>query len=123
MFHAPGLIVVPTCIRVPVFRAHSEAVLLELERPLSPVEAREILAKSPGLKLVDDAAANRFPMPVEATGDLDVHVGRIRQEPGNPLGLAMFVAGDQLLKGAAWNAVQIAECLASRKTSERLPGF
>ncbi|HPA16920.1 MAG TPA: aspartate-semialdehyde dehydrogenase [Verrucomicrobiae bacterium] len=111
MFHAPEMVVVPTCIRVPVFRAHSESVLLELERPMRPEEAREILESAPGVRLVDDASANRFPMPVEASGELDVLVGRIRQEPGNPRGLAMFISGDQLLKGAAWNAVQIAECL------------
>jgi aspartate-semialdehyde dehydrogenase len=109
MFHAPELPILPTCIRVPVLRAHSESVALELEAPMSPGEAREILKRSPGIKIVDDPAANHFPMPLEASGDLDVHVGRIRLDPTNPNGLALFVAGDQLLKGAAWNAVQIAE--------------
>jgi aspartate-semialdehyde dehydrogenase len=112
MFHAPDLPIVPTCIRVPVLRAHSESIVLELEAPMSPEEARALLARSPGLKLVDDPAANHFPMPLEASGDLDVHVGRIRRDMSNPNGLALFVAGDQLLKGAAWNAVQIAEELA-----------
>ena len=112
MFHAPDLPVLPTCIRVPVLRAHSEAIALELEAPMSPEEAREILRRSPGIKIVDDPAANHFPMPLEASGDLDVHVGRIRRDLTNPNGLALFVAGDQLLKGAAWNAVQIAEELA-----------
>ena len=112
MFHAPDLPILPTCIRVPVLRAHSEAVALELEAPMSPEEAREILRRSPGIKIVDDPAANHFPMPLEASGDLDVHVGRIRRDLTNPNGLALFVAGDQLLKGAAWNAVQIAEELA-----------
>jgi len=112
MFHAPDLPVLPTCIRVPVLRAHSEAVALELEAQMSPEEAREILRRSPGIKIVDDPAANHFPMPLEASGDLDVHVGRIRRDLTNPNGLALFVAGDQLLKGAAWNAVQIAEELA-----------
>jgi aspartate-semialdehyde dehydrogenase len=112
MFHAPDLPIAPTCIRVPVLRAHSESIALELGEPLSPAEARAILAKAPGVKLVDDAAANHFPMPLEASGDLDVHVGRIRSDLSNPNGLMMFVAGDQLLKGAAWNAVQIAEELA-----------
>ena len=112
MFHMPELAIVPTCIRVPVLRAHSEAITLDLEQPLSPAEAREILAKAPGVKLVDDRAANHFPMPLEASGDLDVHVGRIRSDLSNPNGLVLFVAGDQLLKGAAWNAVQIAEELA-----------
>jgi aspartate-semialdehyde dehydrogenase len=109
MFHAPELPILPTCIRVPVLRAHSESVALELEAPMSPGEARELLKRSPGIKIVDDPAANHFPMPLEASGDLDVHVGRIRLDPTNPNGLALFVAGDQLLKGAAWNAVQIAE--------------
>ncbi|WIM11390.1 aspartate-semialdehyde dehydrogenase [Enhydrobacter sp.] len=112
MFHAPDLPILPTCIRVPVLRAHSEAVALELEAPMSPEEAREILRRAPGIKIVDDPAANHFPMPLEASGDLDVHVGRIRRDLTNPNGLALFVAGDQLLKGAAWNAVQIAEELA-----------
>ncbi|MFI5002684.1 MAG: aspartate-semialdehyde dehydrogenase, partial [Reyranellales bacterium] len=112
IFHMPDLAIVPTCIRVPVLRAHSESIALELERPLSPAEARAILAKAPGIKVVDDPAANHFPMPLEASGDLEVHVGRIRRDLSNPNGLVMFIAGDQLLKGAAWNAVQIAEELA-----------
>ena len=112
MFHAPELPILPTCIRVPVLRAHSEAVTLELEKPLSPAEARALMEKAPGVKVVDDPVANHFPMPLEASGDLDVHVGRIRSDLSNPNGLALFVAGDQLLKGAAWNAVQIAEELA-----------
>ena len=112
MFHAPDLPIVPTCIRVPVLRAHSESIVLELEAPMSPEEARALLSRSPGIKIVDDPVANHFPMPLEASGDLDVHVGRIRRDLSNPNGLALFVAGDQLLKGAAWNAVQIAEELA-----------
>jgi aspartate-semialdehyde dehydrogenase len=115
MFHMPHLAIVPTCIRVPVLRAHSEAITLELDKPLSPAEARDVLARAPGVKLVDDAAANHFPMPIEASGDLDVHVGRIRRDLSNANGLVLFVAGDQLLKGAAWNAVQIAEELAKPK--------
>lgn len=112
MFHAPDLAILPTCVRVPVLRAHSESISLELNAPMSPAEARELLGRAPGVKLVDDPAANHFPMPIEASGDLDVHVGRIRRDLTNPNGLALFVAGDQLLKGAAWNAVQIAEELA-----------
>lgn len=112
MFHAPDLPIVPTCIRVPVLRAHSESIVLDLNAPMSPEEARTILSRAPGVKIVDDAASNHFPMPLEASGDLDVHVGRIRRDMSNPNGLALFVAGDQLLKGAAWNAVQIAEELA-----------
>ena len=115
MFHEPDLAIVPTCIRVPVLRAHSEAITLELEKPMSPAEARELLSKAPGIKLVDDPVANHFPMPLEASGDLDVHVGRIRRDLSSANGLVLFVAGDQLLKGAAWNAVQIAEELAKLK--------
>ena len=79
---------------------------------MSPEEARALLARAPGIKIVDDPEANHFPMPLEASGDLDVHVGRIRRDLSNPNGLVLFAAGDQLLKGAAWNAVQIAEELA-----------
>lgn len=114
MFHAPELPICATCIRVPVFRAHSESVVIETKRPLSPEEAREILSKAPGVKLVDDAATNHFPMPIEASGDLDVHVGRIRKDNSHANSLALFISGDQLLKGAAWNAVQIAEFLAKQ---------
>jgi len=111
MFHVPGLPVCITCVRVPVLRAHSEAVVIETEKPLSPEEAREILSQAPGVTLIDDRKANYFPMPIEASGKLDVLVGRIREDLSNPggHGLALFVSGDQLLKGAAWNAVQIAE--------------
>jgi aspartate-semialdehyde dehydrogenase len=112
MFHEPDLAIQPTCIRVPVLRAHAEAITLELNAPMSPQEAKTLLSRAPGVKVVDDPAANHFPMPLEASGDLDVHVGRIRRDLSNPNGLVLFVAGDQLLKGAAWNAVQIAEELA-----------
>lgn len=115
MLHLPDLEMLPTCIRVPVLRAHSESVVIETERPLSAEQARDILAKAPGIKLVDDVKQNHFPMPLEASGDLDVLVGRIRQDLSRPNTLAFFVAGDQLLKGAAWNAVQIAEELIARK--------
>ncbi|SDU20318.1 aspartate semialdehyde dehydrogenase [Verrucomicrobium sp. GAS474] len=113
MFHLPALPLVITCVRVPVLRAHSEAVVIETEKPLSPEEAREILSQAPGVTVVDDREANYFPMPLEASGKLDILVGRIREDQSNPggHGLALFVSGDQLLKGAAWNAVQIAECL------------
>jgi aspartate-semialdehyde dehydrogenase len=102
-----------TCIRVPVLRAHAIAMTVEFEDPLAPEEAREILACAPGLRIVDDVAANRFPMPREATGQDDVLVGRIRRDASDPSGrsIALFVAGDQLRKGAALNAVQIMERL------------
>jgi aspartate-semialdehyde dehydrogenase len=114
IFHEPALPIVATCIRVPVLRAHSESIVIETKRELSPAEARGILSTAPGVKLVDDAEKNHFPMPIEASGQHDVLVGRIRRDLSHPRGLALFVAGDQLLKGAAWNAVQILEILAGR---------
>ena len=111
MFHAPDLAICPTTIRVPVFRAHSESVYVELEEPLSPAEARSILACAPGVRVVDDPAANHFPMPLEATGRDEILVGRIRGGLTSDRALAFFLSGDQLLKGAALNAVQIAEML------------
>ena len=115
MFHEPALPICATCIRVPVLRAHSESVVIETKRRLSVAEAREILGKAPGVKLVDDRDANHFPMPIEASGQLDILVGRVREDLSNPHGLALFVSGDQLLKGAAWNAVQIAELLVAER--------
>jgi aspartate-semialdehyde dehydrogenase len=105
-----------TCVRVPVLRAHSEALTVECENPITPAEVRELLAHAPGVKLVDDVANNYYPMPKDASGQGDVLVGRIRQDTSDPSGrsIAMFVAGDQLLKGAALNAVQIAEVLVER---------
>ena len=111
IFHEPELPIVATCIRVPVLRAHSESIVIETRRDLSPEQAREILAKAPGVKLVDNPEKNHFPMPLEASGQYDVLVGRIRRDLSHPRGLALFIAGDQLLKGAAWNAVQILESL------------
>jgi aspartate-semialdehyde dehydrogenase len=105
--------VTATCIRVPVLRAHCIALDVECERPIAPAMVREILAAAPGVRIVDDAARNHFPMPNEASGQGGVLVGRIRGDVSDPSGrsLALFAAGDQLLKGAALNAVQIAERL------------
>lgn len=116
IFAAPGLAVAATCIRVPVLRAHSIALNLSFEQPISPEEARALLAAAPGVRLVDEPAANHFPTPREASGRDEVLVGRIRTDRSDPSGrsLALFVAGDQLLKGAALNAVQIAEALLPR---------
>ena len=102
-----------TCVRVPVLRAHSEALTIECERPITPKEVTALLTGAPGVKIVDDPEKNYFPMPRDASGQDDVLVGRIRQDTSDPSGksIAMFVAGDQLLKGAALNAVQIAEVL------------
>ena len=109
IFGAPELRVACTTVRVPVFRAHSEALNCEFERALSADEARAILAEAPGVEVVDDPAANRYPMPLDATGRDEVLVGRIREDTSVEHGLDLWVSGDQILKGAALNAVQIAE--------------
>ncbi|NET89813.1 MAG: aspartate-semialdehyde dehydrogenase [Kamptonema sp. SIO1D9] len=111
IFNAPELRVSATCVRVPVLRAHSEAVNLEFAQPFNRDRAREILAKSPGVKLVEDWGANYFPMPVDATNRDEVLVGRIRQDISHECGLELWLCGDQIRKGAALNAVQIAELL------------
>jgi aspartate-semialdehyde dehydrogenase len=113
IFGDPQLRVSATCIRVPVLRAHSVAITFECERPISVEEARRTIAAAPGVKLVDDRERNYFPMPRDASGGDAILAGRIRQDVSDPSGhsIALFVAGDQLLKGAALNAVQIAEAL------------
>ena len=105
-----------TCVRVPVLRAHSEALTIECERPITPREVITLLSAAPGVKIVDDPEKNYFPMPRDASGQDDILVGRIRQDTSDPSGksIALFVAGDQLLKGAALNAVQIAEVLVQQ---------
>jgi aspartate-semialdehyde dehydrogenase len=109
----PELHVGVTCVRVPVLRAHSMAMTVEFDSRISVDAARALLAKAPGVKVVDDRVKNHFPMPVESSGQNDVLVGRIREDVSDPTGhsLALFISGDQLLKGAALNAVQIAERL------------
>lgn len=111
IFNAPSLRISATCVRVPVLRAHSEAVNLEFNEPFSLARAREILASAPGIKLVEDWQANYFPMPIDATGKDEVLVGRIRQDLSHPCGIELWLCGDQIRKGAALNAVQIAELL------------
>jgi aspartate-semialdehyde dehydrogenase len=105
-----------TCVRVPVLRAHSQAITFECERPISESQVREILSDAPGVKIVDDRKNNYFPMPRDASGQDDVLVGRIRKDLSDASGhsISMFVAADQLLKGAALNAIQIAELLPER---------
>jgi aspartate-semialdehyde dehydrogenase len=113
IFGDPKIQVSPTCIRVPIPRAHSESINIEFERPMTPQQVREILSKAPGVKLVDDPEKNHFPMPLEASGQDLVLVGRIRQDISRDdgRGIDLFVSGDQVRKGAATNAVQIAEKL------------
>lgn len=114
IFAAQHLRITATCVRVPVLRAHSEAINLEFETPLSVDEAREIISKAPGVKLVEDWKSNHFPMPIEATGQDEVLVGRIRQDISHPCSLELWLCGDQIRKGAALNAVQIAELLVAK---------
>ena len=113
IFHCPAIRITATCVRVPVLRAHSEAVNIEFTRPITVAEVREVLARAPGVSIVDEPEANRFPMPLEAAGGDDVLVGRIRQDASldGGTGIEMFISGDQIRKGAALNAVQIAERL------------
>ncbi|MCB9799563.1 MAG: aspartate-semialdehyde dehydrogenase [Candidatus Omnitrophica bacterium] len=109
IFHDDSIQVVPTTIRVPVFRAHSEAIVVEQADEVTVEQAREALSKAPGIKIVDDRIKNHFPMPIEAENQDDVLVGRLRKDLSAPRSLALFVSGDQIRKGAALNAVQIAE--------------
>ncbi|MEM1331560.1 MAG: aspartate-semialdehyde dehydrogenase [Planctomycetota bacterium] len=111
----PDLAMTTTCIRVPVLRAHTETVAIELERPATEPEVRELLETAPGVRVIDDRAENRFPTPLDASGGADVLVGRLRPDPSLPSegdahhGYCLMLSGDQLLKGAALNAVQIAD--------------
>ncbi len=111
IMHHPTLLASVTCVRVPVFRAHSVAVHAELQKPVTVQEARETLARAPGLEVVDEPAQHRYPMPLHVAGKDNCEVGRIRLDCAMENGLAFWVCGDQLLKGAALNAVQIAELL------------
>jgi aspartate-semialdehyde dehydrogenase len=107
----PGLAISATCVRVPVFFCHSEAAHLFFKEPLTPERARRILLEAPGVKVVDDLKEHIYPMPLLGAGDDHVLVGRIRADLTSPNGLALFVVSDNLRKGAATNAVQIAELL------------
>ena len=113
IFGDPKIMVTATCVRVPIPRAHSESINLEFERPITPEQVRDILRKAPGVTIVDDRENNHFPMPLEASGQDNVLVGRIRQDISRDdgRGIELFVSGDQIRKGAATNAVQIAEKL------------
>ena len=120
IFEDDGIAIGITCVRVPVLRAHSQAITFECERPITESEVRKHLANAPGVKVIDDRVRNYFPMPIEASGQDDVLVGRIRRDLSDPSGhsISLFVSADQLLKGAALNAIQIAECLVNRKLIE-----
>lgn len=108
---APNLRVTATTVRVPVLRCHSEAINIELERPLNANEARAALAAMPGVLVYDDPAKKLYPMPLDATGKDEVYIGRVREDESISNGLNLWVVSDNLRKGAALNAIQIAECL------------
>jgi aspartate-semialdehyde dehydrogenase len=109
IMHRPDLPVSATCARVPVMVSHSEAVHIEFEQPMTPAEVREILSDAPGVEVVDEPQAAMYPMPIDGEGRDPVYVGRIRQDVSHPNGIAMWIVSDNLRKGAALNAVQIAE--------------
>lgn len=116
---APELPISATCVRVPVRRAHSEAVNIEFDRDVSPDDVRAWLAEAPGVQVIDEPATLAFPTPRDASGGDDVLVGRIRRDPGHPQAIDLWLTGDQLRKGAALNAVQIAERLLAAQTANR----
>ncbi|HEY8489959.1 MAG TPA: aspartate-semialdehyde dehydrogenase [Dehalococcoidia bacterium] len=115
IMHAPDLAISATTVRVPVYFAHSEAVHVELSRPMEAEEARRLMAAMPGVRVVDDPAARAYPMPLDATGRDEVLVGRVRRDISHPSGLALWISCDNIRKGAALNVVQIMEELIARE--------
>ena len=115
IMHEPSLSVSAMCVRVPVMRAHSEAIWVETERPITPEEAREAFAKAQGIVVVDNPAEKQYPMPLFVAGKDPVYVGRIRRDLANDHGLSFWIVGDQIKKGAALNAVQIAQYIIANK--------
>ncbi len=107
IFSEPSLAISATCVRVPVAVGHSEAIHIELSEAMSPEEARELLRDAPGVVLMDDARNSQYPTPLQTAGEDPVYVGRIRKDPSHPRGLALWVVGDNLRKGAALNAIQV----------------
>ncbi|MBA7565899.1 MAG: aspartate-semialdehyde dehydrogenase [Dehalococcoidia bacterium] len=114
IMHAPDIAISAVCVRVPVFIGHSEALHIEFSQPMSPDEAKRILAQAPGIKILDDPAISLYPQPWSAAGTDEVFVGRIHRDASHPNGLVMWVVADNLRKGAALNAVQIAEEMIKR---------
>ena len=114
IMHAPKLDVSAMCVRVPVMRAHSEAIWVETERPISVDEARKAFESAEGVVVIDDPAEKQYPMPLFMAGKDPVYVGRIRKDLANEKGLSFWVVGDQIKKGAALNAVQIAQHLIKK---------
>lgn len=110
----PTIKLIATCVRVPVFVGHSEAVNIEFERPISDDEAREVLREAPGLMVIDKREDEGYITPIECVGESSTFVSRIRVDPTVDNGLSLWIVSDNLRKGAALNAVQIAECLVNR---------
>ena len=117
IMHAPDMAVSATCVRVPVFIGHSEAVHVEFAESMSPQEAKAILSQAPGVEVMDDPGARLYPYPWMASGKDEVFVGRIRKDSSHPRGLVLWIVADNLRKGAALNAVQIAEELIKRDSA------
>jgi aspartate-semialdehyde dehydrogenase len=117
----PSIRVSATCVRVPVLTGHSEAVNVQTREPLSPERARELLAAAPGVSVLDDPSAAVYPLAIDAAGQDDVFVGRIRRDPGHERALDMWIVADNLRKGAALNAVQLAELLHERSLLPQFP--
>jgi len=115
IMHADDIAISATCVRVPVFVGHSEAINIEFSQPMSPEEARRILAQAPGVKVLDDPTISLYPQPWSAASTDDVFVGRIRKDASHPNGLVIWVVADNLRKGAALNTVQIAEEMVKRE--------
>ncbi|RUT46848.1 aspartate-semialdehyde dehydrogenase [Paenibacillus anaericanus] len=114
IFGDEDIAVTATCVRIPVIYGHSESVYVELKNDYELEEVKQLLAESPGITLVDDPAAQAYPLATDAAGKNDVFVGRVRRDLGNARGLNLWIVSDNLLKGAAWNAVQIAEIIAAK---------
>ena len=115
IMHAPDIAISSTCVRVPVFIGHSQAIHVEFSEPMSPDDARRILAQAPGVKVLDDPAVSLYPQPWSAAGTDDVFVGRIRRDASHPNGLVFWVVADNVRKGAALNAIQVAETMIERE--------
>lgn len=114
MFHDDSIAINATTVRVPVFRSHSESITVETEKPISPEEVKELMKKAPGVILVDDPEMKKYPMAIHSSGTNEVYVGRIRKDISSENGISMWVVADQLRKGAATNAIQIAEVIAGK---------
>ena len=119
LFRSPRIRVSATCVRVPVFVGHSESLNIEFEKPISPEEARDILRNAPGVAVFDKREQGGYITPIEAAGEYDTYVSRIREDATVENGLAMWIVSDNLLKGAALNTVQIAEAMIEQRLLDK----